>query len=111
MIDLKFHELADIFPLLDGTDFDDLLKDIRQNGQAFPIIIHEGKILDGRNRYLACQKLEREPRCEEYTGSDPFQFAITANVHRRHLTISQRAMMASDVANVKFGEKSVHHAG
>ena len=42
MIEYEFHPLADMFPLLEGDDFDNLVKDIKHNGQAFPITIFQG---------------------------------------------------------------------
>jgi len=52
--ELKFHPLANIFPLIEGTEFDDLVADIKVNGLHDPIVIHNDLILDGRNRYRAC---------------------------------------------------------
>jgi hypothetical protein len=49
----EFHPFADVFHLLDGREFDELVTDIRTHGQREPIVLHEGKILDGRNRFLA----------------------------------------------------------
>ena len=51
---LPFHPLADLFPLLEGEDFEQLVTDIRENGLYEPIVMLDGRILDGRNRYRAC---------------------------------------------------------
>jgi len=53
---MEFHEIANIFPLMQGADFDDLCQDIAANGLIEPIWTHDGMIIDGRNRYRACVK-------------------------------------------------------
>ena len=54
MSDLPFHPLANLFPLIEGTAFDELASDIRSNGQREDIVTLDGMILDGRNRYRGC---------------------------------------------------------
>ena len=85
---MKPHPFADILPLLEGEAFDSLVADIRANGLLEPIMIYEGLILDGRNRYRACEAAEIEPRFREFDGDDPL---ASLNVHRRRLSESQRA--------------------
>ena len=85
-----FHPIANIFPLLQGEEFDALVDDIARNGLAQPIIKYQGQILDGRNRYRACLKSRVTPIFAEFTGDDPVTFVISANLHRRHLTQAEK---------------------
>jgi DNA modification methylase len=100
---LKFHPIAKVFPLIDGTEFDAFVDDIRANGLRSKIVLCEGKILDGRNRYRACGVLGIEPLVEVYEGSDPLGFVVSLNLNRRHLNESQRAMVAAEIANLQRG--------
>lgn len=102
---LQHHELASIFPMMTEKEMAVLADDIKTNGLQNPIILHDGKILDGRNRYEACRIAGKEPDFVNYTGDDPFRFIISLNLHRRHLDESQRAVIASRVANMTPGRK------
>ena len=92
MARLEFHPLANVLPLINGVEFDQLVHSIMDNGLHDPIIIFEDKILDGRNRYRACLEAGVEPRTEVFSGGDPVAFVMDRNLHRRHLTVGQRAM-------------------
>jgi ParB-like chromosome segregation protein Spo0J len=71
---------------------DRLTEDIEQHGQRDPITVYEGMVLDGWHRYQACMMLEIEPvMCLLEDDADPVAFVISHNLHRRHLTGSQRA--------------------
>lgn len=103
---LRFHPLADLFPLIEGVEFDDLVKSIKDNGQHDPIVLLDEMILDGRNRYRACLTSGVEPRIEQFTGKDAVAFVMDHNIHRRHLNESQRAMIAAKLANLKTGQRA-----
>ena len=94
---MKVHELAKYFPILEGEEFDLLVQDIREHGQLEPIVTVKGEILDGVNRYRACQQLGIEPITEEYQGDDALSYVISLNIRRRHLTESQRGMLANEM--------------
>ena len=97
---MQAHEIANIFPLIQGAEFDELVADIAKNGLVEPVVIYEGKILDGRNRYNACQKAGITPDTVTYDGNDPLGHVISLNLHRRHLSESQRGMVAARLANM-----------
>src|SRR5436853_3567333 len=97
---LKFHPLADIFPLIEGEEFDNLVADIRDNGLREAIWLHpdDGSIIDGRNRYRACLKAEVEPRYRKWSGNGSLvAFVISLNLRRRHLNASQKGQLATDI--------------
>ena len=105
-IPLEFHPLANLFPMLDDTDYVNLRNDIKTNGLNVPIVRYEGKVLDGRNRSRVCKELGIESDVVEYVGDDPLGFVLSMNLHRRHLDASQRAMIAADLANMKRGTRT-----
>ena len=96
---LEYHPLANIFPLMDDDDIVKMAKSIRKVGQRKPIVMLDGKILDGRNRYRACFVADREPKFIEFNENiTPFEYVMAENLDRRHLTTSQRAIIAAKIA-------------
>jgi N6-adenosine-specific RNA methylase IME4 len=89
---LSFHPAADLFPLMDEGRLKELVEDIQQNGLVHAIVLYEGKILDGRNRYRACKAANIEPRFDNYTGN-PFEYAWSVNGQRRDLVQDQRYLI------------------
>lgn len=106
---IPFHDVANLFPLMDGDEFKALMEDIRANGQREAIWTYEGKIVDGRNRYSAILRLQEqrhriEPAFREWNGKgDLVAFVVSLNLHRRHLSEGQRAMIAAKLATGKRG--------
>jgi hypothetical protein len=89
---LRHHPLADIFPLMEGAEFNELVADIKANGLIEDIVLYDGMILDGRNRYRACIAADVPPTTHDATEwiGDPAAFVISANIRRRHLNREQR---------------------
>ena len=96
MTRLKYHPLADIFPLIEGSDFAALVEDIRANGLQEAIWLHpDGRILDGRNRYRACLEAKVDPRFRTWDGKGSLvSFVVSLNLRRRHLNESQKGILA-----------------
>ncbi len=60
-------------------------------------MLFEGKILDGRHRYKACQQLGISPEHSDFKGSqeEALAFALAKNAARRSLSVSQKALIAA----------------
>jgi len=100
------HPAAALFPLMQGTELTLLVQDIAHNGLHEPIVLHQGLILDGRNRLHACELAEVEPRFVEWEGDgSPIAFVLSRNLHRRHLDESQRSVIAAR-AKVMFKKEA-----
>src|SRR5207302_3908068 len=88
---LESHPLSAIFSLLDGPERDALKESIQKNGIREPIVLFEGKILDGRNRYYAGRALNLSSakipirQFEPERDGDPIDFVWDQNINRRHL--------------------------
>lgn len=87
------HPYADRFPMLGGEELERLAADIAENGLQNPIVLDtDGRILDGRNRWAACEIANVTPTTVLYEGDDLAAFVLSQNVSRRHLTTGQQAM-------------------
>jgi hypothetical protein len=101
---LSIHPFAEIFPPMNEEEIGGFIEDIKANGLREPLILFEGQVLDGRNRYRACVELGIEPMTRAWDGKgDPFDYVISKNLHRRHLTTSQRSMVTKSIAKIRHG--------
>lgn len=102
-----FHPLANLFPLIEGEDFEKFVAGFRADGTLHDkIVILDGQILDGRNRQRACEATGITPHYEHYNAAihgDPLTYVISKNLHRRHLTDDQRRMVAARIATMERG--------
>ena len=94
----RFHEICLLFPRMTDEELQALAADIKEKGLQHDIVLYQGKILNGRNRYLACPMAGVEPRFTEWDGEgSPLEWVISENMIRRHLTSGQRAVLAHDL--------------
>ncbi len=101
------HPVADAVPLMVGDVYDRLVENITDVGLLQPIWLYKGLILDGRNRLRACIDAEVEPRFKELTDDTEIEdlaaFVLSMNHHRRHLTLTQRAMASGRLDKLVAG--------
>lgn len=95
------HPISEALPAMSEEEYEELVADIQENGLRDKIIIHEGKILDGRHRARALEELGipiDADTAEEYDQElhgDPAKYVLSVNLRRRHnLTAGQRAGIA-----------------
>jgi ParB-like chromosome segregation protein Spo0J len=89
------HPLANMFPMIEGAEFENLRADIAANGIHQAITLFQGQILDGRNRYKAAKEAGHRfvpENFKEFSGTlaEAEAFVISTNVHRRHLNNKQK---------------------
>lgn len=109
---LEFHPYAELFPLIEGDDFERFAADIREHGLRDQIVLLDGRILDGRNRYRAAIHHSLSGAdgdaawfrdFDHLVEGDPLAWVLSKNLARRHLNESQRAMVAARLANIRHG--------
>jgi hypothetical protein len=124
---ITVHPAAELFPMLSDDDIETLGRDISQNGLRVPLVFTPDKqLLDGRNRLLAMARKGIDGG-EIFVGKrvcqdDPYAYVVSVNIHRRHLTTTQRKELAAALlkanpaksdrqaaAETKLSDKTVAH--
>lgn len=109
--DGPIHPAADLFPLIDGDEFESLVDSVRREGLRESVwVTKSGELLDGRNRVRACYEAGIKPVVREYAGDDPVAFVMALNLERRHLTVGQRAMIALQLVPMYEAEAKVRES-
>lgn len=108
---MKTHPAAELFPMLTLDELNAMAQDIASQGLLVPIVMHNGALLDGRNRLAACEIARVAPRFAEYEGDSPVAFVISANLKRRQLDPSQRACVAVEIEPMFADEARVRQRG
>jgi ParB family chromosome partitioning protein len=110
---VEFHPLAELSPPMEKDTFEALVESIRQRGLKVPIVLLEGKILDGRHRYKACIEVEVEPQFISFEAEDAHDTVADLQLLRHHWNESQRAMMGARLANAHghFSKETLSRGG
>jgi DNA-binding transcriptional regulator YhcF (GntR family) len=105
---IAVHPAADMFPMMSDAELDVLAADIKKNGLAHKVTlwgprcseienIKDFQLLDGRNRLEAMERagiqVDLDRHFEFYFTDmkiDPYEYVVSANIHRRHLTAEQK---------------------
>lgn len=111
--ELKRHELSAIMGDMSEGEYDHLVDSVSRNGFINrTIVVYEGKVLDGWHRYRAALDLDLEIgrgarydlEITEANGvGSAMKYVIDANVHRRHLTPSQKAIIGARMVRYDRG--------
>lgn len=112
-MEIKFHRYAEIFPLMNSEEMADLVNTIQDHGQEDEIIMFEGRILDGRNRYIACHQLHIVPKIKPIdfaSNEDALQYVLDHNLSRRHLSRAQKATVALEATEIQAELKAMADA-
>lgn len=93
----QIHPAANVFPMMPDEALEELAQDIATHGQREPVVLFQGKVLDGRNRLRACQIAGVKPKFVHLDVKEvdsPTSYVVSLNLHRRMLSASQRAAIA-----------------
>ncbi len=92
------HETAEMFPLMSEEEYAEFVDDIRSNGFMNPVKVTDDLVvIDGRNRLCASVDLAMDVDIERLNPADVLNYVISENLHRRHLTTSQRSAIAVEI--------------
>lgn len=115
------HPLADAFPMMHGAELDQLVESMRSRGfdRDSPVVRiyaaadpRKKLVLDGRNRLRASEIVGVAPKFSDHAiledGTaeglgDLAKYVIARNLARRHLSESQRGLIAAKLASLTPG--------
>ena len=103
---LECHPMCLAFPEMTEEEFAELENDIAGIGLHYPIVLAEGKILDGRHRHRACVNLGLRPIFVAFGGpGSPYDYVIATNLKRRNLSPAQKIEVMSNLVEI-MGERA-----
>ena len=100
----ELHPACAQWPKLSQKELGELAEDIKRQGQLEDItLMPDGSLLDGSNRWDACELASVQPRTVTYEGNDPVGFSISKNKQRRHLDSNRLAMIMARLHHLARG--------
>lgn len=110
--DLQYHPFANVMPMMGAEDRAALKARMRREGynKDKPLVLLDGMLLDGRNRYEIARELGLPGRDVSFRqfgkggdGDDPLEFVLRENLDRRHLSTSQLALVIAELETLRHG--------
>ena len=112
----EIHDFAGLVPLASDEEQEALNEDIKENGLREPVVLWQGKIVDGRCRQQACVYAGEKIRIKELDDNltdEEVRITVKSLNARRNLTMTQKIMSACKVlldANNSMSSKDLAKA-
>jgi ParB-like chromosome segregation protein Spo0J len=109
---MKTHPAAELFPMIPAgsEDFNSLVESIATEGLRDPIVMHDGALVDGRNRLAACKAANVDPLFVQWRdvakGDDLTGWIFAKNYHRRHLSPDQKVAVHAAFNRYELEERA-----
>jgi hypothetical protein len=118
---IAVHPAADIFPMMPRDELIVLGEDIKKNGLRNRVAVIKGPddepiLIDGRNRLDAMELVGLKIVLEDVAvlvacgkhrpGFDPYDYVLSANIHRRHLTAEQKRDLIAKLLKATPGKSN-----
>jgi hypothetical protein len=100
---IPHHEISRCWPMLQGDRLEVFIDTVARYGLKQPIMLYEGRVLDGKNRLAACDQLGITPRTENFNGTfeEAFMFAVGMNTNgRQDLNARDQAVAHNRLADL-----------
>lgn len=89
-------------PIPAGLEWEGFRESVERFGLIVPILLYDGKVLDGWMRYLACLETRAIPKFRDSGARDNAQALerwLSENVYRKHYTVGERACIAVELVD------------
>jgi hypothetical protein len=98
---MQVHPIAARYPMLSDDEIAELAEDIKQHGLIHEIVVDGDILIDGRNRFKACEVAGIEPTFRPFPWNGMAEgkeeaivaYIVGENIRRRHLNAGQRAIL------------------